>query len=654
VSSASTLWYQETDEVKAAQAMVNAARALWSDQGDQRRRDADDAMTLWSGTVNHGFNGSNPLSILGLVNDTSGYNLVQAVTDTKVNTTLRNEIRPLLMTQGGDSELREKAEAMQDAADGQAYELGLDDELEEVAAWVGYIFGNGGIEFWADTASSRIMATPVFHWHYLVSRQEARHSILPQQMFSRHVMPRDVLLSFLADQPASVRKAVEEAPSASWEDAKDFVSTEPGKIVDLVVIWKAWHLPSKRVDLSDPKAFGKGKDGQRVKPSHDGLHMVAIEGGDKARTSQLICRAWPYHYYPVAWFKPNRMPGSFWGRGEPEILARSQIEMNQWNERIYQVLDRHAVPSIILPKGAKLNPAQIDNALFKIFQTEGGSGHEPHIWNPQAVPQDLIARLDRLPAQARDQRGMSEMSMAARKPVGVDHKPGLAYLQNTETIRHTAEFRAWRRFKLDCYRNIIRCFKELSEHDPDFEVIYERDEHLERAKMTTINIDESKYRLKAKATNLFSQDPAQQADQIADFVDRSLLPPDALFDAVKSPDLQALADDRKVMRKNAIKRVKRVMRGPYTDDLMPQPYNDLQLMKQECMKALNQCELNEEREDKIDRLTKFLADVDEKLGIIPPPPPPMDPAQMAQQAAAMGAAPAVAMPPAPMPPNQLQ
>ena len=112
----------------------------------------------------------------------------------------------------------------------------------------------------------------------------------------------------------------------------------------------------------------------------------------------------------------------------------------------------------------------------------------------------------------------------ARKPAGVDHKPGLAYLQNTETIRHTSEFKALTRACLDDYRNILRCFKELSEHDPNFELVYEKDEQLIRAKMTDIDIDTTMYELKAKATNLFSQDPAQQADQIADFVDRGLLP----------------------------------------------------------------------------------------------------------------------------------
>lgn len=650
--AADKLWYQHDDDEEAVRAMTNTARALYGDQGDRRRRDADDAMTLWSGSLNHGFAGANPLSILGLIDSTSGYNVVQAITDTKVNATLRNEVRPLLITEGGDSELREKVDAMQDAADGEAYRVGLHGELGEVACWNGYIFGNGGVEWWSDTSNSRIMGTPVYHWQYYVSRQEGRYSLNPQQLFSRHVMPRDVLREFLADQGKDALQAVDEAPTASMADTRDYDPSEPGKVVDLVVVWKAWHLPSKRVDLSDPRAFGKTEAGNAGKASHDGVHMVCIEGGQKGTRVPLIRRPWPYDYFPISWFKPNRMPGSYWGRGEPEIIARSQIEMNQWNERIYQLLDRWAVPTLILPKGSSLNPAQFDNSLFKILQQTGGG--KPEVFMPQSVPPELLARLDRLPSQVRDQRGMSEMSMAARKPVGVDHKPGMAYLANTETIRHTGEFKAWERFMIDSYRNILRCFKELSEHDDEFEAVFEKDDQLIRSKFTSIDVDSSQYRVKAKATNLFSQDPAQQADQIADFVDRGLLPPDSLFDAVKSPDLQALADNRRVMRKNAIERVKRVVRGPYDEALMPMPWNDLQTMKQEALKAINQLELNDDKEDKIERVSKFLQDVDALLGkASPATPAPMNPDAVAAQQQA-GQAPAVAMPPAPMPQNQLQ
>lgn len=621
------LWYQKEDVHKQAESMSNTARALWSDQGESRRRLADDAMTLWSGSTNHALMGSSPLSTLGLADQlaAAGYNVVQAIVDTKVNDTLRNEIRPMLQTFGGDSELRDKVAAMQCACDGQSNALKLDDEIEEQACWNGFIFGNGGEEYWADTANSRIMVTPTWFWEYFVSRQEARNGN-PQQMFSRHVLPRDALLSFLANEGSAVIDAVKGAPSASWEDAKAYDASEPGKVADLVVIFKAWHLPTCRVDTSDPRAYGKDKDGKRVKASHDGLHMVTLDWGSGKDVPPLLVRPWPYDHYRVSWFKPNRMPGSFWGRGEPEVLAAAQIEANQWNERIYNVLDRYGRPAMILPEGASLNPAQITNSPFNIWKIKGGGQNAPFVHNQPAVPQDLIQRLDRLPQQARDQRGMSEMSMAAQKPVGIQHKPGMKYLKNVENVRHTAEYRAWRRYKLDGYRNILSCLDELAQHDQNFEVIFEQDKQLTSQKWKKISVPAMKYRMKRAATNLFSNDPAEKADEIADFVDRGILPPTALFDAVDSPDLQAMADDREVMRKNAIKRVKMVIRGPeYTEELMPDPYMDLQTCKAEGMKAKNKLELNDESTEKIERVIKFLQDVDAELAKLAPPPAPMPP-----------------------------
>lgn len=616
------LWYQLGTEQEQAEAMSNTARALWSDQGESRRRLADDAMTLWSGSTNHSLMGSSPLSVLGLADQlaAAGYNVVQAIVDTKVNDTLRNEIRPLFVTEGGDSELREKVAAMQEACDGMSYTLGLEDELEEQGCWNGYIFGNGGQEFWSDTASSRVMVTPAWFWEYFVSRQEARNGA-PQQMFSRHVIPRDVLLAFLADAGSAVLDAVRAAPSAGQSDSSSHDASEPGKVADLVVVFKGWHLPDRRVDLSKPEAFGKDKNGKKVKPNHGGMHMVTLDWGGGKEVPPLLVRPWPYDHYPVAWFKPNRMPGSYWGRGEPEILAASQIESNQWNERTYNILDRYARPAVILPDGAQLNPAQINNGLFNIWKVKGGATSAPIIHNQPAVPQELIQRLDRLPQQARDQRGMSEMSMTARRPAGIEHKPGLKYLKDVENIRHTAEYRAWRRYKLDGYRNIIRCLSELSEHDPKFEVIFEKDKQLTRQRWSDINADSSRYRVKAKGTNLFARDPAQQAEQIADFVERGLLPPTAMYQ-IDAPDFQAMIEDKDVMRLNAIARVKAVIRGPeYDYTLMPDPALDLETCKAEALKAKNKLELNGEGAEKIDRLMQFMSDLDNLLGIVPPPAP---------------------------------
>jgi hypothetical protein len=615
------LWYQEEDKVSSAARMLSVARSEWAAQGQQRLRIAEDCLALYMGSARHTLTGStNPMAVLGLVDEASSYNVVQAIVDTKVNHTLRNQIRPMFVTEGGDSEMREKAQAMQEAADGIAYDLGFDGELERQACFNGFTFEGGGIEWWADIANSDVGATPVWPWQYFVPRIEARFGN-PRQLFARYVLPRDVLLSFIGDGDKAARDAIEDAPAAGYEDVRSHGADEPGKVADMVVIYKAWHLPSGRVDMKDPRAFGKTEQGNKGKANHDGRHMVALD--TKGDEPAIIDVPWPHDYYPVHFFRPNPVPGSFWSRGEPEVLANAQIELMRWNSRMEKVLDLHARPFILLSKGAKLNPAMINNALANIFQVEGNTaGAITHV-TPNAVPPDLLRRVQDIAAWAREQRGMSEMSMTARKPAGINHEPGLAYLADTETQRHTVEFKAWQRFKLDGYRNIIRCLRELAQHDPNYEVVFTTSDTLKRHKWKDIDIDAEKYKLKAWGVNFFKQDPAQRADQIMDLVDRQLLPPEDTFDAIDAPDLKALMGDRNIMLKNITRLLDRIVKGPeYDETMMPDPYMDLGMAKREGIKRKARLEYNDEPSDRVDRVVKFLQDVD---ALIPPPAPPAPP-----------------------------
>jgi hypothetical protein len=73
-------------------------------------------------------------------------------------------------------------------------------------------------------------------------------------------------------------------------------------------------------------------------------------------------------------------------------------------------------------------------------------------------------------------------------------------------------------------------------------------------------------------------------------------------------------------------------------------------MKTEAVKMANSIELNDESDEKLDRVVTFLADIDKLLGIGAPPPEP----EAAPAPAGPAPGPAVTMPPAPMPANQPQ
>jgi hypothetical protein len=266
----------------------------------------------------------------------------------------------------------------------------------------------------------------------------------------------------------------------------------------------------------------------------------------------------------------------------------------------------------------------INNALANIYQVEGNSSGAITVVNVPAVSPDLLNRSMRLREQARDQRGMSEMSMTARKPTGVNHEPGLAYLADTETVRHTGEFRARERFKVSCYVNIIRCLRDLAAHDKNYEVVFEHDGQLKRQKWVSMDVDEMKYRVRKPPTNALSRNPPERAQQIMELVERGFLPPSAAIDAFREMfDIKALIGDQNVMQQNAEKRIGDVVKASeYSEELMPDPYMDLQMLKRLGIQRKNKLELMGDKPEKIERLVKFLEDVDLELAKLVPPAPP--------------------------------
>lgn len=602
-------WFNATDP---ADALVQIVKELHAKQGEPRITLAEDSLALYLGSSRHSLTGSgNPLALLDLVGlESSAYNIIQAITDTKINATLKNKVRPMYITESANSETKRKANAMQAACDGIMYETGMQGWLRRAACTAGFLFEGGGVEWYADTANSRVIASPVWPWEFFVSNREARYGN-PRQLFARHAIDRAVLLSYMGDASPEVRAAVENAESATWKDTYDDMR-DPKRISDQVIIYKAWHLPSGRVDLDDPRAYGKGQDGRKVKANHDGRHSVCIDGGKDSPGAVLIDIPWPHDHFPVAWFKPNYVPGSWWSRGEPEILAMAQIENNRWNTREARIIQQLAVPRTFVSKESGLNPAQLNNNPDNVFMVKGPAGSAVQTLTFPSVPPDLGARIQQIAQNARDQRGMSEMSMTAKKPMGVNHEPGMQYLADTESERHTSEFEAWEDFHLSCQTNIIRCLRDLAENDPGYEVIFHNNKMLRREKWTDIDLGDS-FSMKLWPTNWLKEDPAERADQIADFVDRGILPPEAMIDAVDDPDLAALLGNRIAMQRNIERMLDRICEDGLSENEQPNPYIDLQLAKRMGIQRYNELAAEQEDWRTINEVLQWLEAVDRMI-----------------------------------------
>jgi hypothetical protein len=345
---------------------------------------------------------------------------------------------------------------------------------------------------------------------------------------------------------------------------------------------------------------------------------MCIEG------ATLLDEPWPYDHFPVAWYKPRLKLGSYWSRGIPETLASAQLKINKWNSRIDKILHLHAVPRLIVWNKARLNRGKMTNDLASVITSSQPPGSSIMRLAGDSVPRELLERVDKLIGWAREQIGISELSIAATKPAGVDHAPGMQHLADTESVRHTTSFRAWEQFHLDSAKIVVECIRLLAQRNKDYTVLFGSSKELKRIKWSEVDLDRDKYHLKTWPTNLLPQTPAARISRIIDMMGTNppLITPEQALTALDYPDIEALLGDRVAERENLEKYLQRASKlGRELDEnTIPQSYLNLELAQQMAKDRLNRGEADGESPERLEGIRSFFEQVAEKVKAMAPPP----------------------------------
>ena len=373
------------------------------------------------------------------------------------------------------------------------------------------------------------------------------------------------------------------------------------------------------------------KDGNTVKPSHDGVRFIAIAGG------KLLREPWPFPYFHVPMFRPKPRAKGYWSRGLPEILAGNQHALNKMAKRIDGILDLHARPLIYVWRNAKVNTRMLTNAWGNIIEGNAPPGQAIQYITPQSVPGDYIRRYREIIEDSERQAGVSELSISAKLPPGVEHAPALQHVQDTESLRHTPGFRAWETVHVDGSRAVVDCLRLLTEHakreQKDLSLLWGESKQLKRLKPEDWDISEDRYHLKVWPTNLLPQTPSAKISRIVTMIEGRLMPPEKGMQALalEFPDIESLLGDASAAERNVTERLKAIEAGESYEQNMPEAYMDLQLAGTLVVNRINALGADGHRGEKIDKLRKFYEDVQELLQKTQPPvdtppePPPLGP-----------------------------
>lgn len=222
------------------------------------------------------------------------------------------------------------------------------------------------------------------------------------------------------------------------------------------------------------------------------------------------------------------------------------------------------------------------------------------------------------------------MSIAAQKPAGVEHAPALQHLQDTESLRHTPDFRAWEQLHIDAARCVVDCLRLLTTYakreGKNLELLYGESKQLQRLGPDDWDLPENRAHLKVWPTNLFPQTPSAKIERILTLIQGGVLPPEKALQVLAGefPDIEAMLGDATAAERNIEERLKNLQAGEAFADNTPEPYMDLALAMKLSLDRINSLEADGYRDDRVDRLREFyeMAQRLQEENALPPEQPP--------------------------------
>lgn len=583
------------------EAAWNFVQKLYEEQGEGRRAVADAALFFMYGSGRSGLRGSS-LAATVMPNDPPFRNVIRKCVNTKTAFIFRNKVRCFFLTDGGSVEDQEKAQGMTRAVEAQFLASGVYGAKGYRVCQDGQAFDGGVMKVVADIENNRVIIDRVFPWEIEVPAEEARTGD-PRQFTHRQLIDRGVLAAMFPKFKREIA-ALESAPD-DWKVLDELSSAETS---DLVAVAETWHLPSGKVDLDKPEAFGidpkTKKFSKTIDPEHDGRHVIAIKG------ATLLDQPYPFEYPPLAFYLPQPDPVGFWSMSLPEMLQGIQMELIKLGKRIRSIIHLHAVPRLGVDRRAKVNVSKLTNDLADIVEMNGSPSAAMHYMQPGAVPAELFRREEELDQLAMQESGISEMSAHAQKPAGIQHEPGMQHLADTESIRHTSAHRGWEEFHLQLGRATVDAFRTLATHNKHFSILWGDDEELELIEWDKIDLGRGKYMFRAFPTALLPSTPGAKSSRVVMMLQSGLFedtPQAARARALleEFPDIRGKFGDSNAIPRRIAKLLDQVEREGLTTKTMPSPFNDPETCMRMAKERINKREGDGIDDDRVDGLRDF-------------------------------------------------
>lgn len=513
-------WWKEKEESLRAKACCDAAKALDQDQSIRH------AMNLLHARLygNFDFNGFGARQYSrGSTTASSkiAYNIVEAATDTLASKISKHKPRPVCVTDGAKWSQQRKARRLGHFGEGlfanaKVYDK---DDLVFVDACV---FGTGGFKVFMND-DNKVDVERVFIDEILVDEADAKYGA-PRQLIQMKLCPREQLLAEYGSDE-DLAEQIRQAKSAD--------NTEMAGFGDMLEVYECWHLPSS-------------------KKAKDGMHCIVLAEG-----VELFCETWKLNRFPFVFFnfKPKLL--GFWGTGVAEILTGLQLSLNRLVRSIDEQLRRKGKGRIFMPLSAKVPPEHLTNGIGDILYYNGQV--PPHVDNSNAISPEEFNQVREYYQRAFQIVGVSEMSVSAKKPAGLDAGVALREFEEIESERFAKHHQRWDRFHMELFETMIDFVRVFG--GKNYITTYEHKKYMETIKWEDVEHEPGEYGIKIVPSSSLPGTPASRRQAVTEMLAQGFIDKATAQSLLDMPDIEAEVNLGNAAKDDADAIIEKILEG---------------------------------------------------------------------------------------------
>ncbi len=559
-------WWKETDAGYRAQALVASAHGLERDQSTRHNLNLLHAR-LYSNMDLTGFGPRQYNRANAVASAKIALNIVESASDTLAAKISKHRPRVVFQTDGAKFAEQQKAKRLGFFTDGlfSNARVYTKDDLIFIDSC---IFGTGGYK--VIMCDGKVDIERAFIDEIYVDEADAKYGA-PRQMIQGKLCHRE---SLYADYP----KCADEI-----RDAKPPNGVEQAGFGDMVQVWEGWHLPSS------PDAG-------------DGYHSICLEDGYELHGEKWNLNRFPFVFFN---FKPRLL--GFWGQGVAEILTGLQLELNRLIRSISEQLRRKGRGRTWIPLAAKVPPEHFTNAIADLCYYNGSV--PPTVDSSNAVAQEEFAQIDRLWKFGFQLVGVSEMSVSAKKPSGLDAGVALREYEDIEADRFSKQFQRWDQFHMELAETMIDFVREFG--GPDYVTKVEHKRFMEVIKWSDVQHESGEYTHRIVPTSSLPQTQAARKQAVKELEADGMIDKPTAMRLLDMPDIEAETNLGNASRDDVDALIERALYGDGEAE-MPDKYTNLDLLVERGTAAYLYARNHDCPEDRLDILSAMIDAAAEK------------------------------------------